>query len=269
VGEQLTPAFPMLTEKIWGYRAIERTIADFHKTNAIDVGGGLQGVFDPATKNFGYDILVGNNTAAVLGPATNANTGFYKAFYGDVYAKFLNQTLIFDLYADYMRIAPATAAIGGQSRNMIKGFAAYTTPKITFGVEAYSQKVTNGLINVTNSKASENATIEAFSVYTHGAIYKDKLGFFARYDGYNPDNDFNAADIYTVSAGNNLGGYNPFQKETFYTAGLDFTPAKNIHFMPNLWLIDYKDQRGATATGYVANDHTLVYRATFFYIFGK
>ncbi|HZX59018.1 MAG TPA: hypothetical protein VFE54_09835 [Mucilaginibacter sp.] len=272
IGETLTPSFPLLTEKIWGYRAIERTIADFHKTNAYDIGASLQGVFDPATKNFGYNILIGNNAAgssASLLSASSANSGFYKAFYGDVYGKFFNQTLIVDLYADYMKIAPATAALGGQGRNMLKGFVAYTTPKITFGLEAYTQKVTNGVTNVTNGKTGEDATVKAISIYAHGAIYKDKLGFFARYDGYNPDNDFNAADVYTVSTGNNLGAYNPFYKEHFYTAGIDFTPAKNIHFMPNLWLIDYKDQRDPSTAGYVADDHTLVYRLTFFYIFGK
>src|SRR6185503_4570339 len=137
IGEMLTPGFPMLTEKIWAYRAIERTISDFHRTNAYDIGASLQGVFDPSTKNFGYNILIANNSngsSAGLGSAASANTGFYKAFYGDIYAKFLDQTLIFDLYADYMKTAPATASVGGQYRSMLKGFAAYTIPKITFGV---------------------------------------------------------------------------------------------------------------------------------------
>ena len=269
IGEMLTPAFPMLTEKIWGYRAIERTISDFHRTNAYDVGASLQGVFDPATKNFGYNILIANNSAgssASLGSAATANTGFYKAFYGDIYAKFLNQTLIFDLYADYMKTAPATAAVGGQYRSMLKGFAAYTTPKITFGLEAYTQKFGNGLSDAT-TKTSVDATALAISVYAHGAIYKDKWGFFARYDGYNPDNDFNAGDVYTSNT--NLPAYSPYTKEHFITAGLDFTPAKNIHFMPNLWFIQYKDQRDPSTTGYLPDSHVLVYRATFFYIFCK
>jgi hypothetical protein len=266
IGEMLTPAFPMLTEKIWGYRSVERTIADFHKTNAYDVGASLQGSFDPESKNFGYNILVGNNTQASLLSAASANTGFYKAFYGDVYAKFFDQALIFDLYADYMRTAPGSPAIGAQSRNMVKGFVAYTVPKITFGLEAYTQNIVNGVTNTT-SRASENATVEAISIYSHGAIYKDKLGFFARYDGYNPDNDFNAADIYTSNT--NLSGYSPFTKEHFVTAGLDFTPAKNVHFEPNLWFIQYKDQRDAATTGYLPDSHVLVYRLTFFYIFGK
>jgi hypothetical protein len=269
IGEMLTPAFPLLTEKIWGYRSIERTISDFHRTNAYDVGVSLQGVFDPSAKNFGYNILIGNNSAgspASLGSAANANTGFYKAFYGDVYAKFLNQTLIFDLYADYMKTAPATAAIGGQSRNMIKGFVAYTTPKITFGLEAYTQKLTNGVTN-TVTKLPEDATVEAFSIYAHGAIYKDKLGFFIRYDGYNPDNDYHITDAYTSNT--NLAAYSASAKEHFYTAGLDFTPAKNVHFEPNVWLIQYKDQRDSSTTGYLPDSHVLVYRLTFYFIFGR
>jgi len=269
IGEMLTPAFPLLTEKIWAYRSVERTISDFHRTNAYDVGASLQGVFDPSTKNFGYNILIGNNSAgspASLGSAANANTGFYKAFYGDVYAKFLNQALIFDLYADFMKTAPATAAVGGQSHSMIKGFIAYTVPKITFGLEAFTQKIANGVSNTT-TKLPEDVTVEAFSVYAHGAIYKDKLGFFARYDGYNPDNDYNPADAYTVNT--NLPAYSPFTKEHFYTAGLDFTPAKNVHFQPNIWMVQYKDQRDPSTTGYLPDSHVLVYRLTFYFIFGK
>ncbi|HJP62407.1 MAG TPA: hypothetical protein VJ844_03150, partial [Mucilaginibacter sp.] len=269
IGEMLTPAFPMLTEKIWGYRSIERTIADFHRTNAYDIGASLQGVFDPSTKSFGYNVFIANNSSgspASLGSAANANTGFYKAFYGDVYGKFFHQTLIVDLYADFMKTAPATAAVGGQSHSMIKGFVAYTTPKITFGLEAYTQKIANGVTNTT-TKAAEDATVAAFSIYAHGAIYKDKLGFFARYDGYNPDNDYNVADAYTVNT--NLPAYSPSAKEHFYTAGLDFTPAKTIHFEPNVWMVQYKDQRDPSAAGYLPESHTLVYRLTFFYIFGK
>jgi hypothetical protein len=266
LGNQWTPGWPLLTEKIWAYRFIDKTIADVHRNNPWDFGAGLQGTFDPVTKNFGYDVLIGNNTSSSLLSASNANSGFYKAFYGDVYGKFFNQTLIVDLYADYMRTAPATIAIGGQTRHMIKGFIAYNTPKFTFGVEAYTQQIANGVTN-SGTKTSENATVKAISVYTHGAIYKDKLRFFARYDSYNPDDDFNAATVYTSNT--NLPAYSPFTKEHFISAGLDFIPAKNIHFAPNIWFEQYHDQRSSTTTGYMPDSHTLVYRLTFFYIFGK
>ncbi|TSJ43235.1 hypothetical protein FO440_03310 [Mucilaginibacter corticis] len=266
IGQMWTPGWPLLTEKIWGYRFIEKTVADVHRNNPYDFGAALQGTFDPATKNFGYNVMVGDNTQASLLSAANANTGFFKAFYGDVYAKFLDQKLIFDLYADYMQTASSAGTIGQQARNMVKGFAAYTTPKITFGVEAYTQQIKNGVTNKTAASVA-NATVNAISVYTHGAITKDKLGFFARYDGYNPDNSFNAADIYTINT--NLPAYSPYTKEHFVTAGLDFTPNKSVHFAPNIWFIQYKDQRDPSTTGYIPDSHVLVYRATFFYTFGK
>ncbi|HVW98145.1 MAG TPA: hypothetical protein VHA56_19395 [Mucilaginibacter sp.] len=267
IGEQSTPGFATMTEGIWGYRSIEKTVADFHKeSGSYDLGAGLQGVFDPKTKNFGYDILIGNNSGASLLSAANANTGFYKMFYGDIFAKFLDKKLILDLYFDNLKTAGSTATLGPQSRTTIKGFAAYTTPKVTFGVEAYTSKITNGLTNSTTNN-NEDATVNAISVYVRGAIVKDQLGFFARFDSYNPDTDLIGTDSYKVNT--NLGSYDPYTKESFYTAGLDFTPAKNIHFMPNLWLIDYKDQRNASTSGYIAPDHNLVYRLTFYYVFGK
>jgi hypothetical protein len=266
IGEMFTPGFVLTTEKIWGYRSIEKTVADFHRTNSYDVGAALQGVFDPATKNFGYNLMIGNNSISSLLSAANANSGFFKAFYGDVYAKFLDQKLIFDFYADYMQTASSTALIGVQSHQMFKGFVAYTTPKLTVGVEAYTQKIVNGVTNTTTN-TPQDATVEAISVYAHGPIYKDKLNFFARYDGYNPDNNYNVADTYTINT--NFPNYSPATKEHFYTAGLDFTPAKNVHIEPNVWFIQYKDQRTPSTAGYVPDGHVLVYRLTFYFLFGR
>ena len=275
VGEMSTPGFALnepgtngptsLSEATWSYRSIEKTLTDFHKNNSYDVGVALQGTFDPATKNFGYVFMIGNNSTASLLSAANANTGFYKIFYGDVWGKFLNQKLYIDIYADYAKTAPATFAIPGQEHNMFKIFASYTTKPISFGIEAYTQKFASGVTN-TGTKTPEDATAQGISLWVRGKI-AGNWNFFGRYDGYNPNTDFNAADSYTANT--NYGSYNPTVKETFWTAGLDYNPIKNVHFMPNLWLVDYKDNRSATTTGYVAPDHTLVYRLTFFYTFGK
>ncbi|MDO3625888.1 hypothetical protein [Mucilaginibacter sp. BT774] len=277
VGEMATPGFAVnepgtngptsLSETTWGYRFIEKTVSDVHKNNSYDVGAALQGTFDPKTKNFGYVLMVGDNTQASLLPAANANSGFYKIFYGDIWGKFLDKHLLVDIYADYVRTGPATAAIGGQAHNMLKGFIAYTSSKLSVGVEAYTQKLTNGVTNTT-AAAPADATAQALSVWVKGAIVKDKLGFFARYDGYNPDKDYIGTDAYAATPGI-YAAYTPVYKERFYTAGLDFTPTKNVHFAPNLWLVDYKDQRNSGVTGRVSDDHNLVYRMTFYYVFGK
>ena len=175
--------------------------------------------------------------------------------------------MIFDVYADYAKTAPATAALGAQDHSILKGLAAYTTPAFTFGIEAYTQQIVNGVTNVTAGKVGQNATVEAISFYTRGAIYNDKLGFFARYDSYNPDNNFNGADVYTANT--NFTAYSPFTKEHFITAGLDFSPAKNVHFMPNIWFLQFEDLRDPTTTGYLPDNHILVYRLTFLFQFGK
>src|SRR5579863_10110093 len=115
IGEMSTPSFALnepgtngptsLSESTWSYRSIEKTITDFHKNNSYDVGAALQGTFDPATKNYGYVLMVGNNSQSNLLSAANANTGFYKIVYGDLWAKFLNQKLFVDIYGDYAKTA--------------------------------------------------------------------------------------------------------------------------------------------------------------------
>jgi len=275
IGEMSTPGFALnepgtngpvsLSESTWAYRSIEKTVTDFHKNNSYDVGAALQGTFDPKTKNFGYVLMVGNNSTSSLLSAQNANTGFYKIFYGDLWAKFFNQHLYVDLYADYAKTAPATATIPGQEHNMFKIFLAYLSKPINIGFEAYTQNFASGVTNTT-TKLPEDATARGLSFWVRGPIVKN-LNYFGRFDTYNPNTDFNAADSY--SANTNYGSYNPTVKEQFYTFGLDYNPTKNVHFEPNVWLVDYSDNRAASTAGYVNSDHTVVYRLTFFFTFGK
>jgi hypothetical protein len=295
VGEMATPGFALneagtngptsLSETTWGYRSIERTITDFHKNNSYDVGVALQGTFDPATKNYGYVAMIGDNTQATLttvynpnSPVSltnpNPNTGFFKIFYGDLWGKFFDKHLYIDFYADYAKtestIADASVTsgtLGPQEHNMEKVFVSYTMPIFTVGVEAYTQTLDNAMVNNT-TKLAETGTVNAISVWVRGSIVKDKWGYFARFDDYNPDKKFNGADNYSVNS-NGYSSYDPTVKEQFYTFGLDYTPTKNVHFMPNVWLTRYQDQYEPTTKGYLADDHTLVYRMTFFYTFGK
>ena len=296
IGEMGTPGFALneagtnaptsLSEATWGYRSVERTITDFHKNNSYDVGVALQGTFDPKTKNFGYVAMIGDNTTSSLttvynpnNPVSatnpNPNTGFFKIFYGDLWGKFLNKKLYVDFYADYAKTASNTAVattvipsgtLGTQEHNMFKVFVSYNTAPLTVGVEAYTQKFAYGVTNKTTLTA-ENATAQGISIWAKGVITKDKWSWFARYDGYNPDTKATAANAYSVNT--NYGSYDPTVKETFVTGGLDYTPAKNIHFMPNVWFVQYKNNLDAATAGYQADNHTLVYRMTFFYTFGK
>lgn len=255
VGQVATPAFSLVVEPIWGYRSIERTISDVRRTPSYDLGVTLQGKFDPEKGNYGYNVMVGN------GQGAKPENDKFKWFYGDIWAKFLDKKLVFDLYADYQRLNWTPSF--HHSRRMLKGFAAYTTPAFTVGIEAF---INHGKNDVAGIKGTSTDTLDAsangISFFTRGSIVKDKLGFFARLDNYNPNTKYNNTG-YTSYKGF-TSAYEPNNKETFITAGLDFTPVKNIHFMPNVWYNRYKSQQANANT-----DYDLVYRMTFYYVFGR
>jgi hypothetical protein len=259
VGQQSTPCFSLIEEPLWAYRSIERPIADVRRTPSSDLGIGLQGKFDPQKVNYGYNVLVANGNGA------KPENDKFKWFYGDVFAKFFDQRLILVLYADYQRMNWTSEF--HHARNMIKAFAAYTVPGITAGIEAFRNHGKNDVVGVSGST---NDTLDAhaigISIFVRGIIVKDKLGFFARMDNYDPDTDYDNIKYSTYRG--LTSAYEPNNKEQFITAGLDFTPIKNVHFSPNIWYNNYKAQQTGLA-GKAAKDHDLVYRLTFFYVYGR
>ncbi|HLZ89008.1 MAG TPA: hypothetical protein VKQ52_17255 [Puia sp.] len=282
LGEQFTPSFAMLTEKVWNYRSIERTISDIRRTPSYDLGVGLNGTFDPATKNFGYNLLMATGNSDK--PATNS----FKWWYGDVWGMFLDKHLILDVYADYQRLNWQPG--WHHDRQMLKAFAAWSSQPITVGVEGF---VNNMAVDTKASKIGGGADTIAtmangIAMFVHGDIITNKLRFFARVDLYNPNSKVDNSKYNAYSALGSPGGYmtpgykmnfspstgspvtatstgDPTAKETFITAGLDFMPFKDIHLEPNLWYEHYASQ---LATGTKA-DNDVVFRLTFFFVFGK
>jgi hypothetical protein len=264
VGLSPTPAYPYLAESIWSYRSIERTVSDIRRTPSFDFGASLQGRFFNETKtaSYGYNLMVGN------GQSAKPENDIFKWFYGDAFVRFLNNKLIFDIYGDYERLnwTPASP-FTHHSRQMTKAYLAYATPALTIGVEGFINHSLNDVVGVAGArKDTLTANSTGISVYVHGNIVKDKLRFFARFDSYNPDKDYDNG-TYTKYIGLQAT-YEPNNKEQFITAGLDFIPVKNVHFMPNIWYNKYTGQ-GANLTGSAAKDHDLVYRLTFYFTFGK
>jgi hypothetical protein len=268
VGQVSTPSFPLLSEKIWSYRSIERTIADIRRTPSYDFGAALQGKFD-AKGNFGYNLMVGNGSSA------KPEGDNFKWFYGDVFGMFANKKLVVDVYADYERLTWTPTL--HHSRQMLKGFIAYTTPGLTIGVEGFVNNLKNDVTATKIAGGTDLLSVKAVGVsyYIHGDIIPTKLRFFARYDMFNPNNkvDNGIYSKYVQTTGNyNDNSYaggttatgDQTYKQGFLTAGLDFTPAKNVHFMPNIWYNHY-----ATQLSRANGDYDMVYRMTFFFTFGK
>jgi hypothetical protein len=290
VGQFNTPSFPDMSEKIWAYRPIERTIIDIRRTGSYDLGVGLQGVFDPETKNFGYDILIGNGTG------DRPDNTPYKWFYGDVYAYFGHKHFVVDLYADYQKLNWTPQ--WHHSRQMFKAFAAWNSSATdksmnpgtgyTIGVEGYVNNLFNDNFapKIAGGADTLSTAPNGISFFVHGDIIKNKLRFFARWDLYNPNNLVNKS-VYKSYSGNtgnyndnsfhtvystNAGGQSQVTytstgdqtyKQQFITAGLDWKPVARIHFMPNVWYNSYSSQIASN------KDYDLVWRITFFFSFGK
>ena len=266
VGQVATPAFPLLSERIWAYRSIERTISDIRRTPSYDLGATLQGRFD-AKGNFGYNVMVANGSSA------KPESDNFKWFYADLWAMALDKKLIFDIYGDYERLN--WTSTWHHSRQMTKAYIAYNTPGLTIGVEGYVNVLKNDNLAArfaanANGHLVDTMTSNALgiSAYVHGDIIKGKLRFFARYDNTKPNSKVDAATY--KSYANAAGNYDYNNKEQFVTAGLDYTPVKNVHFMPNIWYNNYKSENyNAIAGSKLKSDYDAVYRLTFYFVFGK
>jgi hypothetical protein len=304
IGQQSTPTFAktgrndQTAEEVWGYRSIERTITDILRTPSYDMGVSLQGWFGKSGK-YGYTLMAANGTS------DKPETDNYKAFYGDVYAKFLNKRLIVQLYQDYQKLNWGTYVPGAKAgvaslngpwyhdRNMTKLFVAWNTKLLSAGVEVF-QNTLMGDVKVTGKDGStyyRNTNAMGYSAFVRGRIYTNErtnatLGFFARYDNFDPTGNLSniVNDKNTKTYAASVAQYEPTTKQQFVTFGLDFQPIKNVHIMPNVWLNTYKSDLGAstgdanssgtkysTMNGLVNNQlgTDAVYRITFYYIYGK
>jgi len=205
-----------------------------------------------------------------------------------VYAYFLDKKVVIDLYADYERLNWEPG--WHHDRQMMKGYLAYTTRSLTIGVEGFINNIRNDTkaSRIVGGADTINTAARGISFYVHGDIIANTLRFFVRYDEYDPNHNIDNA-IYTGYAGiSSPNGYNTpgyhitydpgtaapkaatantdiTSKERFITAGLDFTPMKGVHFIPNIFYNHYSSRLPAGSSA----DYDLVYRMTFSFAFGK
>jgi hypothetical protein len=249
-GAQATPSFSLLSEGVWGYRSVEKTLLDKNGiAGSNDVGLGLRGAFTD-DKNYGYDIMYANGAGA------SPETDRYKRLYGDVWAKFMDKKIIINVYGDLERKSELP-----KDNHTLKFFAAYNTAPLTVGVEGVMQTLGSATYDSTTA-ALANQTKFGLSVFVTGQIIEKKLNFFARYDMFDPNTNYTENDLYTsgfLSSGTTT-------KENFIVAGIDWTPYTNVHIMPNFWYTGYSSKL-ANVSGKVASDADIVPRVTVFYKF--
>jgi hypothetical protein len=252
-GQQATPTFATLVDGVWGYRSIEKSIADQRGvSSSTDLGVGVFGKIG-RNENIGYDVLVGNNNGAKV---ENNN---FKRLYTSLYAYFFDKKLVIQGNYEVGRMALNPVE---KNFSTFKAFVAYKTSTTTVGIDAFKQLQTHNssYLGGIADTISSDALPSGISFFITRQLTKDKLNFFARFDVYDPDSKFNSNNKY-------IGSYNS-NKESFATIGLDFVPYKNVHIMPNIWY-DQFHSKLPDAAGKLKNDYDLEGRITVYFLFNK
>ena len=258
-GQQGTAAFGV-AEQIWGYRSMEKTIADMRgNAQSNDLGIQAKGAIDDGGA-YNYSVMISNGNGA------KTENDKYKKFALDLNGKFMENHVLVDVYADYMdkttaasvttkaTATPLTATNVVQNNTTIKLTAGYVSDPITVGVEYLMQTLKGQSTFVAGSDAAPSG----LSVFLRGTIMEKQLSWFARYDMYDPDSKSTTTDALDYQLGANY-------KETFLIAGLDWQPdaGVNAHIVPNIWMDSYKDK---SSLG-VAREGIMVGRMSFTYKF--
>jgi hypothetical protein len=202
-----TPMFEN-SESYWGYRSIEKTIADFRGVMpSSDQGVVLKGFADPDHR-LGYTAFVTN------GPGNKPETNRQKRYGVALPTRWKN--LRVEPYADYEDVW------GHKDRATYKVFAGYDLPKhASIGWETVEQ--------VQHAAGGPSKQLLGHSVFARIAP-RPELAAFARVDLWDPDH--RAANRVT---------------QQLWIAGLDWQPVKDVHVMPNLEALQYGAEGTAVA----------------------
>jgi len=229
LGQMSTPTFSLISEKVWGYRFVEKDLLDFRKIgSSIDFGLAVWGEIDKSG-NYGYNVMFGNGRGAKIEDSK------FKKYYGSVYSYFWEKRIIAEVYADYEDITSST------NKTTYKGFVGLILPEARAGVEVFQQ--------VQRRFFSDGTNVNPFGVsfFAIGNLLKEKLSIFGRFDYYDPDMNHPEKGF----------------KEYFLNFGVDFMPHKSVHLVPNIWIDAYKDKSPAGTE----RKADIVPRLTFYYIY--
>ena len=214
-------------ERIWGYRSIEKTIADFRCLGSLtDIGVHLKGTL-VSDWSLDYSIMIGN------GNSQKPENDRERKFYGTLTWSPI-RNLALEGYADY---EPASA---NQDKLTWKAFLSYQEETLMVGTEVVQQ--------IQKNQDLLTGDISVFGLAFFAWFQPSaQLRVFARFDYYDP---------------NRLSSLIGFS-EHFFSVGLDYFPLKGIHFSPNLWINTFTAKSNLNSP----KEADVVPRVTFFFLF--
>lgn len=186
VGVQPTPAFE-ISEGIWGYRSLEKTIMDLRGiVLSRDLGIALRGKADEGGM-FSYWFLV------AIGAGNRPETDKYKRYYGNLQIKPLSGLTV-TLYGDLMARSDITDPFSTAtpkarvSNSMLTGslFLGYTgVSNLRAGLEGYIQNTANEFNTGTALVTRKGRGISLFASYG----IANNIDIVGRYDHFDPNTD--------------------------------------------------------------------------------
>lgn len=192
-------------EEAWGYRSVERTLADFRGlASSVDLGVQVKGAIDPA-KRIGYYAMIG--TGSGQRPEDNR----YKRMYLSLPLRPV-ENLWFEPYVDY------EWAAANRDQATYKLSAAYDLKRATVGGEIVDR--------ISHRGADPNREPFGYSVFGRW-MPREQIGAFLRFDRWQPD----TRDADRIDS-------------DLWIAGLDWQPYKDVHILPNVLATQYH-ARGA------------------------
>lgn len=196
-GVQSPPVFT-LSEKMWGYRSLEKTIMDRQKVaSSRDMGIAANGRLT-ADGNLTYGVMLGNNNSI------RSEDDKYKRVYGQL--AWQSDKVAASLGGDY------AAGVDHHAINA-NAFGGYSGKLFRVGAEGYFQRIDP------DDDSSLSVDKTGVSVWLIKPVY-DKVEVIGRAD-------FSQIDDGVFST-----------NETFFIGGVAFSPSPDVHLIPNLILVD-------------------------------
>ena len=208
-GISATPTWETV-EKIWGYRAVEKTPVDLQKFGSSrDFGISVKGKLGRAGKVY-YHAMFGN------GSSNKSETNKQKKVMGSLGA-WLTDNFIVEGYADF------DGRPDHQNRATLQGFVAYKTDRARVGFQFMYQHRQMGA-------GEPSLDMNIWSGFAAAQI-TGKVAVFGRVDIISDPNPDGAAIAYIP--------FDETAKATFIVGGLDFHLSSRLHVMPNVELVGY------------------------------
>jgi len=218
------------SEEFWGYRSLEKTIADFRGLgSSADLAVEMKG-FVGDKHHLGYSAMVGNGA----GQSPEGNR--FKKGYLSLPIRFGD--LRVEPFGDYEAVR--TNVHGNFDKSTLKLFAGYELKKMAVGLEAVDR------VNRRGAARSQNP--RGLSLYARGAITPTLSGV-ARYDHWISDQNL----------GNRVDS-------DLYIAAIDWQPYKDVHIMPNVEAKQYISHGNPAA---FPSHNEIQARLTFYYRFSR